>query len=62
MKRPRVNDTGDAQRTPEGAAALRQRETSRIGMHMGTATRQDPHRIGRENDQIALTNDRDDSQ
>jgi hypothetical protein len=41
-----VDDTGDAQRAPEGAASLRQRETSRIGMEMCSPARPPTGRIG----------------
>ena len=47
-QRTGVQDTGDAQRAPEGAAALRQREASRIGMQMRSPTRQSAGRIGDE--------------
>jgi hypothetical protein len=40
-----VEDTGDAQRTPEGAAPLRQCETPGIGMQMSTTTRPSTGRI-----------------
>jgi hypothetical protein len=35
-----VEDTGEAERPPEGAAPLCQRETSRIGMKVRSPTRQ----------------------
>jgi hypothetical protein len=44
-QRPGVEDTGDSQRTPEGATPLRQREASRVGMQMPSATRQSAARI-----------------
>jgi hypothetical protein len=47
-QRAGVEDTGDAQRAPEGAPTLRQREASRIGMHVGSPTRQFASRIGEE--------------
>jgi len=40
-----VDDTGDAQRTPEGAASLRQREAGRIGMEMCSPARPSAGRI-----------------
>ena len=43
-----VQDTGDTQRSPEGAAPLRQRETGRIGMQMRSPSRQSTGRIGLE--------------
>jgi hypothetical protein len=45
---PGVGDTGEAQRTPEGATPLRQREASRIRMQMRSPTRQSAVRIGLE--------------
>jgi len=44
-QRPGVEDTGESQRSPEGAAPLRQREASRIGMQMRSAARQSAARI-----------------
>jgi hypothetical protein len=44
-QRAGVRNTGEAQRTPEGATPLRQREASRIGMQMPSATRQSTARI-----------------
>ena len=43
-----VSNTGESQRTPEGAAPLRQREASRIRMKMRSPTRQSAVRIGLE--------------
>jgi hypothetical protein len=45
---PGVGDTGEAQRTPEGATPLRQREAGRIRMQMRSPTRQSAARIGLE--------------
>jgi hypothetical protein len=45
-QRTGVEDTGETQRTPEGATPLRQRETSRIGMQMNSPTRQSACGIG----------------
>jgi hypothetical protein len=44
-QRAGVKNTGLSQRTPEGATPLRQREASRIGMQMPSATRQSTARI-----------------
>jgi hypothetical protein len=41
-----VDDTGDAQRTPKGAASLRQHEAGRIGMEMSSPARPSAGRIG----------------
>src|SRR6185503_4137954 len=43
-----VEDTGDAQSTPEGPPALRQREASRIGMDARSPTRLSARRIGHD--------------
>jgi hypothetical protein len=43
-----VRDIGQAQRPPEGATPLRQREASRIGMQMRSAARQSAARVGLE--------------
>jgi hypothetical protein len=47
-ERAGVDGTGDAQRAPEGAATLRQRETGGIGMQMRPPTLPPPSRIGHE--------------
>jgi hypothetical protein len=47
-KRPGVDDSGDPQRSPEGATPLRQREARRVGMHMRPPPRQSTGRIGQE--------------
>ncbi|GAA2671147.1 hypothetical protein Apa02nite_018980 [Actinoplanes palleronii] len=39
-KQSGVSNTGETQRTPEGATALRLREAGRIGMHMCSPARQ----------------------
>ena len=44
-QRPGVDDTGESQRSPEGATPLRLREASRIGMQMPSAARQSAARI-----------------
>jgi hypothetical protein len=49
VQRAGVEDTGDAQRAPEGPAALRQRETAGIGMQMCAPTRPSACRVGLEN-------------
>jgi hypothetical protein len=43
-----IEDPGDAQRTPEGAAPHRQREAGRIRVHVRPPTRQSAGRIGPE--------------
>jgi hypothetical protein len=60
-QRAGVKDTADAQRTPEGATPLRQREASRIRMQMRSPTRQSTGRIGREA-VASLTGNRSDPQ
>jgi hypothetical protein len=57
-----VDDTGDAQRTPEGVSPLRQCETSRIDMQMCAPTRPPMCRIGHGTELARRTLDRDDSQ
>jgi hypothetical protein len=57
-----VDDPSDAQRAPEGAATLGERETGRIGVQMRSSTRPDMRRIGLDDDQIVPMLDRDDSQ
>ena len=47
-QRTGVEDTGESQRSPEGATPLRQREASRIGMQMSSPPRQSAVRIGLE--------------
>jgi hypothetical protein len=47
-----VSNTGDSQRTPEGATPLRQREASRIRMQMRSPARQAAVRIGLEPEMI----------
>jgi hypothetical protein len=58
-ERPGVDDTGDAKRAPEGAATLRQREASRIGMHMCPPPRPSACRIGRKAELVSAVLDRD---
>ena len=43
-----VSNTGDSQRSPEGATPLRQREAGRIGMQVRSPARQAAVRIGLE--------------
>jgi len=57
-QRPAVQDTGDSQRTPEGATPLRQREASRIRMQVSSPTRQSTARI-RHEAVASLTGNRD---
>jgi hypothetical protein len=47
-QRAGVRNTGEAQRTPEGATPLRQREAGRIRMQMRSPTWQSAARIGQE--------------
>jgi hypothetical protein len=47
-QQPGVSNTGKAQRPPEGATPLRQREASRIRMQVRSPTRQSAARIGLE--------------
>ena len=47
-QRTGVSNTGESQRTPEGATPLRQREASRIGMQMRPPARQSAARVGLE--------------
>jgi hypothetical protein len=54
-----VDDTGDPERTPEGAAPTGQREASRVRVQVCTPTRQPTGRIGPEA-VTSLTADRDD--
>jgi hypothetical protein len=44
-QRTGVEDTGESQRSPEGATPLRQREARQIGMQMPSTTRQSAARI-----------------
>jgi hypothetical protein len=57
-----VDNPGDTQRAPESASALRESETSRIGMQMSPATRPDACRIGLDDEHAVLGLDRNDSQ
>ena len=47
-KRTGVSNTGESQRTPEGATPLRQREAGWVGMQMRSPARQTAARIGLE--------------
>ncbi|GAA1812469.1 hypothetical protein GCM10009835_35120 [Planosporangium flavigriseum] len=58
-ERTGVQDTGDAKRTPEGAAPLRQRETRRVGMNMCSPARPSACRIGNKAERISAVLDRD---
>jgi hypothetical protein len=49
-QRAGVDDTGNAQRAPEGPAALREREAGRIEMEIGSPTRPDARRVGLDPD------------
>jgi hypothetical protein len=57
-QRTSVQDTGYAQRPPEGTAPLRQREASRIRMQVSSPTRQSTARI-RHKAVASLTGNRD---
>jgi|SRR5579859_7579882 len=66
-ERTGVDDTGDAQCTPEGATALRKREAGLIGMHMCAPAWPGPRRVGLDGDQLVTglihaARNRDDSQ
>jgi hypothetical protein len=52
-ERTEVEDPGHTQRAPEGATPLRQRETSRIGVHVRAPPRQSAGRIGQEHTLLA---------
>jgi len=57
-----VDDTGDAQRTPEGVTSLRQCETDRIAMQVCPSTRPPAGRIGQRTELTRRMLDRDDPQ
>jgi len=57
-----VDDTGDAQRSPEGVASLRQCETSRIKMQVSSPTRPSAGRIGHRTELLRQMLDRDNPQ
>jgi hypothetical protein len=61
-ERAGVDDTGDAQRAPEGAPTLRQCEAGRVGMQMRSPPQPDARRIRLDDDRLAIAHDRDDSQ
>jgi hypothetical protein len=54
-----VDDTGDTQRTPEGASSLRQCETGRITVQMCPSTRLPTRHIGYRPELARLVLDRD---
>jgi hypothetical protein len=60
-KRTGVSNTGESQRSPEGSAPLRLRETGRIRMQVCTPARQPAARIGLEPEIISRP-DRDEPQ
>jgi len=60
-KQSGVSNTGESQRTPEGATPLRLREASRIRMHMCSPARQPSVRIGLE-PELTSRPDRDEPQ
>ncbi|BCJ42396.1 hypothetical protein GCM10010168_08620 [Actinoplanes ianthinogenes] len=47
-KQSGVSNTGETQRTPEGATSLRLREAGRIGMQVRSPARQSAARIGQK--------------
>jgi hypothetical protein len=52
-QRTGVSNTSESQRPPEGSAPLRQREASRIRMHVRSPTRQPAARIGLQLEMIS---------
>ena len=60
-KQSGVSNTGESQRTPEGATPLRLREAGRIRMHMCAPARQPAARIGLE-PEVTSCSDRDEPQ
>jgi hypothetical protein len=60
-KQSGVSNTGESQRTPEGATPLRLREAGRIRMHMCSPARQPAARIGLE-PEVTPRSDRDEPQ
>ena len=60
-KQDGVSNTGETQRSPEGATPLRLREAGRIRMHMCSPARQPAARIGLEAEMISRS-DRDEPQ
>ncbi|AGL20320.1 hypothetical protein L083_6810 [Actinoplanes sp. N902-109] len=52
-KQAGVSNTGETQRTPEGATPLRLREAGRIKMQMRSPTRQPTVRIGLKLEKIS---------
>jgi hypothetical protein len=52
-KQDGVSNTGETQRTPEGATPLRLREADRIKMQMRSPTRQPTVRIGLKPEKIS---------
>ena len=61
-QRAGVEDTGDAQRAPEGTPALREREASRIEMQMCAPARPSASRIGQDTERAGVLTDRDEPQ
>jgi hypothetical protein len=57
-----VDDTGDAQRTPEDVSPLRKCETSRIDMQVSSSTRPSACRVGHGAELARRVLDRDDTQ
>jgi hypothetical protein len=60
-KQASVSNTGESQRTPEGATPLRLREAGRIRMHVCSPARQPAARIGLE-PEVTSRSDRDEPQ
>jgi hypothetical protein len=61
-QRAGVEDTGDAQGSPEGAPTLRKREASRIRMQVCPSTRPSACRISHDAEVISAEIDRDEPQ
>ena len=60
-KQSGVSNTGESQRSPEGATPLRLREAGRIRMHMCSPARQPAARIGLK-PEVTSRSDRDEPQ
>jgi hypothetical protein len=61
-ERTGVQDTGDAQRAPEGPATLREHQASRIRMQVRSPTRPSSCRIGHDAELLSTMIDRDNPQ
>ncbi|GAA2473298.1 hypothetical protein Ahu01nite_046730 [Winogradskya humida] len=60
-KQAGVSNTGETQRTPEGASPLRLRKAGRLGVHVRSPTRQSTVRIGLKLENVSCF-DRDEPQ